>query len=63
MARNFEKGKNEKCTLQNLEIGQKTEETQKMRDTHCRTCTMARKLTNQENENLTWKDLEYGEKH
>ena len=35
----------------------------KMRHTHCRTWNMARKLTNDENENLTWQVLEYGEKH
>ena len=63
MARNFEKGENEKCSLQDLEYGQKTEEMLKMRDTHFRTCNMASKLTSEENENLTWQDLEYGKKH
>ena len=58
MARNFEKVKNEKCSLQDLEYGQKTEEMLKMRDTHFRTCNMASKLTSEENENLTWQDLD-----
>ena len=46
----------EKWSLQDLEYGQKTEEILKMRDTHFRTCNMARKLINEENENLTWQD-------
>jgi hypothetical protein len=35
----------------------------KMRNAYCRTCNMARKLNNKENEKLTREDLEYGEKH
>ena len=54
----LKRGKNEKCSLQDLEYGQKTEEMLKMRDTHFRTCNMARKLTSEENENLTWQDLD-----
>ena len=53
----LKRGKNEKCSLQDLEYGQKTEEMLKMRDTHFRTCNMASKLTNEENENShgrTW---------
>ena len=34
-----------------------------MRDTHCRTRNMVRKLKNVENETQTLFDLEYGEKH
>ena len=30
-----------------------------MRNVLCRTWNMARKVTNEENEKLTWKDLEY----
>ena len=59
----LKRGKNEKCSLQDLEYGQKTEEMLKMRDTHFRTCNMASKLTSEENENLTWQDLEYGKKY
>ena len=55
--------KKDKCTLKDLEYGQKSEKTMKMRHTHCRTWNMARKLTNEENENLTWEELEYGKKH
>ena len=54
----LKRGKNEKCSLQDLEYGQKTEEMLKMRDTHFRTCNMASKLTSEENENLTWQDLD-----
>ena len=54
----MKRGKNEKCSLQDLEYGQKTEEMLKMRDTHFRTCNMASKLTSEENENLTWQDLD-----
>ena len=36
--------------------------TWKMRHTHCWTWNIARNLTNEENEKLTWKDLECGEK-
>ena len=55
--------KKNKCTLNELEYGQKSEKTMKMRHTQCRTWNMAIKLTNEENENLTWQELEYGEKH
>ena len=34
-----------------------------MRDAHCRTWNMVRKLTNKENEKLTWQDLVYSNKH
>ena len=33
-----------------------------MRNAHCRTWIMARKLKNEENEKITWQELEYGEK-
>jgi len=33
-----------------------------MRNTHCRTWNMARKLTNEENETHTLEHLEYGKK-
>ena len=33
-----------------------------MRNAHCRTWKMVRKLTNKENEKLTLKNPEYGEK-
>ena len=55
--------KKNKCTLNELEYGQKSEKTMKRRHTQCRTWNMAIKLTNEENENLTWQELEYGEKH
>ena len=59
----LKRGKNEKCSLQDLEYGQKTEEILKMRDTHFRTCNMARKLINEENEKHTWEEMKDGEKH
>ena len=62
MLRKLTNEENEKLTWQDLEYGQKTEETCKMRHTHSRTCNMVRKLTNEEIENLTWQDQEYGEK-
>ena len=34
-----------------------------MRNAHCRNRNMARKLTNEENESLTWEAMKYGEKH
>ena len=34
-----------------------------MRNTHCKSWNMARKLKNMENETQTLFDLEYGEKH
>ena len=34
-----------------------------MRHKHGSTWNMARKLTNEENDRLTWKDVDYGEKH
>ena len=37
--KNIEK---EKCTLQDLDYGEKTEKTWKMRQKHCLTCNMAR---------------------
>ena len=45
-----------------MDCGEKTEKRGKC-DTHCRTWNMARKMTNQENEKLTWQDMKYGEKH
>ena len=54
--------KKDKCTLKDLEYGQKSEKTWKMRHTHCRTWNMARKVTNDENEAHTLQDLEYGKK-
>ena len=63
MARNPEKREKNKFSLKDLEYGQKSEKTMKMRHTHCQTWNMARILTNEENENLTWQELEYGEKH
>ena len=75
----LKKVKNEKFALQDLDYSENPNnvkyETQtqyeleygekqwKKRHTHCRTWNMARKLTNEENENLTWQELEYGEKH
>jgi hypothetical protein len=44
----------EKCTLQGLEFGKKTEKVGKLRNTFCRNWNMARKLTSDENEKLTW---------
>ena len=55
--------KNEKGTLQGQDCGEKTEKTWKMKIAHCRTWNMARKLTKNENQKLTWQDLEYGKKH
>ena len=83
MARNSEKGENEKCTLQDLNLWQETiknveNETQtvfdleyggihsktwKMRNAHCRTWNIARKLKIIENEKDTHQDMIYGEKH
>ena len=33
-----------------------------MRNSHCSNWNMARKITNEENERLTWQDMKYGEK-
>ena len=43
-------------------LGEKRK-TWKMRNTHCRTWNMARKLKKVENETETLHDLEYGQKH
>ena len=77
----MKKLENEKCTLQDLEDGDKTEKGKKlethrirpgiwqetlkkwkMRNTHCRTWIVLRKLKNEENLTHTLQDLEYGEK-
>ena len=44
-------------------IWQETGKTWKLRNTHCRTWNMERKLTNDENEKHTCQDMKYGEKH
>ena len=54
---------NEKCTIQDLKIGEKPEKSEKMRNAHCRSWNMVRKLKNVENETQKLYDLEYCEKH
>ena len=54
--------KNEKYTLQDLDYGEKTEKTCKMRQKHCRNWNMARNTENGENEKCTLQNLEYREK-
>jgi hypothetical protein len=46
-----------------MKYGEKHWKTWKMRNTHCRTWIMERKLKNVENEIKTLYELEYGEKH
>ena len=51
------KRENEKCTLKDLEYGEKTEKGGKFRNVHCRTWNMARKLKIMENEKHSLDDL------
>jgi hypothetical protein len=55
---------NEKCSLQNLKYAKKKKkkdvEKRGMRNVHCRTWIMARKLKNLENRKKTLYYLEYG---
>ena len=53
--------KNEKCTLQDLEYGEKTEKGGKFRNVHCRTWNMARKLKIMENDKHPLEDLKNDE--
>ena len=65
MARNTEKMKNEKCTLQDLEYGEKTgklkqgklKNVENLEMSNCRTWNMARKLKIMENEKFPLDDL------
>ena len=54
---------NEKQKLQDVKYGEKQRKKSKMRNEHCRTWNMARKLENLENETQTQFELEYGKKH
>ena len=54
--------KKENTTVR-LEIWQENSNTWKMKNRHCRTWNMARKLKKVENEKHTLQDLEYGEKN
>jgi hypothetical protein len=54
---------NKTQTLFALEYGEETSKTWKMRNAHCRTWIMVRKLTKKEIEKLTWQDLEFGKKN
>ena len=49
----LKKVENEKCTLQDLEYGEKHSKMWNIRNAHCRTWSMARKLKNVENETQT----------
>jgi hypothetical protein len=53
MARNTENCENEKCTLYDLEYGERLSKTCEMRNALCRTCSMARKLKIMEIEKYT----------
>ena len=44
-------------------ISRKNSPTRKMKNSHCRTWNMARKVTKEENEKHTWQDMKYGEKY
>ena len=46
-------------TVQDIQYGEKHWKTGKKRNTHCRTCIMARKLKNVDKETQTLLDLEY----
>ena len=47
----------EKCTLQDLEFGEKPEKSEKMRNVHFMTWIMEKKLKHVENEKSTFQDL------
>jgi hypothetical protein len=49
LARKLKNEENEKQTPYELEYGEKHLKHRKMKIAHCRTCNMARKLTNKEN--------------
>ena len=59
----LKKVENKTQTLFALEYGEETSKTWKMRNAHCRTWIMVRKLTKKEIEKLTWQDLEFGKKN
>ena len=62
MARKTEKRWNiQKCPLQDVEYGKKTENHGKFRNVHCRTWNMARKLKIIENEKHPLDDLKNAE--
>ena len=63
MTRKLTKEENETLTLQDLEYREKHSNTWKMRNSHCRTWSMARKLKIMENEKHTLQDVKYGKKH
>jgi hypothetical protein len=59
---NWKKIENETKTQYDLEHGEKHWKMWKLRNPHCTTWNMAKKLKNGENETQTLYDLEYGEK-
>ena len=61
MTKSLKNVKNEKCTLKDLEYGEKTENHGKFRNVHCRTWDMARKLKIMENEKHPLDDLKNDE--
>ena len=64
MAINLEKEKkNEKITQKDLEYGEKHWKTWKIRNEHCGTWIMVKKLKNVENDTQTLYEQEYGEKN
>ena len=61
MTKSVKNVKNEKCTLQDLDYGEKTEKIGKFRTVHCRTWNMARKLKIMENDKHPLDDLKNDE--
>ena len=57
MTKTLKNVKNEKCTLQDLDYGEKTENIGKFRTVHCMTWNMARKLNIMENEKHSLDDF------
>ena len=51
----------EKISWEDLECGEKQQNSWKMRNAYCRTWNLERKQINVENETQTLHDLEYGE--
>ena len=57
MTKSLKNVKNEKCTLKDLEYGEKTEKGGKFRNVNCSTWNIARKLKIMENEKNPLDDL------
>ena len=63
MTRNTKNVKNEKCTLQDLEYGKKTENDEKRETQTVGFGILRETVKNVKNEKYTQQDLEYSKKH